>query len=39
MQPLGLTAEEQAQLVELMKTFTSDDLDRFKHLEALMPNP
>lgn len=39
MQPLGLTAEEQAQLVELMKTFTSDDLGRFKHLEALMPAP
>jgi len=39
MQPLNLTDEEQAQLVEFLKALTSDDLDRFKHLEALMPGP
>jgi hypothetical protein len=38
MRPLNLTDEEKAQLVELLKTFTSDDLDRFKHLEKLMPD-
>jgi cytochrome c peroxidase len=35
--PLGLTATEKADLVELMKTFTSDDLARFQGLVALMP--
>jgi cytochrome c peroxidase len=35
--PLGLTAQEKADLVELMKTFTSDDLDRFQDLSRLMP--
>jgi cytochrome c peroxidase len=35
--PLQLTAQEKADLVELMKTFTSEDLDRFKDLNALMP--
>jgi cytochrome c peroxidase len=37
MRPLGLTPQERADLVELMKTFTSDDLDRFADLERLMP--
>jgi cytochrome c peroxidase len=37
MRPLGLTAQEKADLVELMKTFTSEDLDRFRELVALMP--
>jgi cytochrome c peroxidase len=38
MRPLGLTAQERADLVELMKTFTSEDLDRFRDLVGLMPN-
>jgi cytochrome c peroxidase len=38
MRPLGLTAQEKADLVELMKTFTSEDLDRFQDLVGLMPN-
>jgi cytochrome c peroxidase len=37
MRPLGLTPQEEADLVELMKTFTSDDLDRFQDLGRLMP--
>jgi cytochrome c peroxidase len=37
MRPLGLTAAEKADLVELMKTFTSDDLDRFADLVKLQP--
>jgi cytochrome c peroxidase len=37
MRPLKLTAQEKADLVELMKTFTSDDLDRFAELARLMP--
>lgn len=35
--PLGLSLQEKADLVELMKTFTSDDLGRFQDLEKLMP--
>jgi cytochrome c peroxidase len=35
--PLGLTDPEKADLVELMKTFTSDDLGRFQDLVRLMP--
>jgi cytochrome c peroxidase len=35
--PLNLTAQEKADLVELMKTFTGDDLKRFAPLDALMP--
>jgi len=38
MRPLDLTAQEKADLVELMKTFTSEDLDRFQDLVKLMPN-
>jgi cytochrome c peroxidase len=34
--PLALTPQEKADLVELMKTFTSDDLDRFEDLERLV---
>jgi cytochrome c peroxidase len=37
MRPLGLTETEKADLVELMKTFTSDDLRRFDDLARLMP--
>jgi cytochrome c peroxidase len=37
MRPLGLTEQEETDLVELMKTFTSDDLDRFQDLARLMP--
>lgn len=37
--PLNLTDQEKADLVELMKTFTSDDLERFDALKALMPAP
>jgi cytochrome c peroxidase len=37
MRPLDLTAQEQADLVELLKTFTSEDLDRFQDLVQLMP--
>lgn len=39
MRPLGLTPEERADLVELMKTFTSDDMKRFAPLAELMPKP
>lgn len=35
MRPLGLTNDERADLVELLKTFTSSDLARFKSLNAL----
>jgi cytochrome c peroxidase len=35
--PLELTDQEKADLVEVMKTFTSDDLDRFQDLVRLMP--
>jgi len=35
--PLNLTDQEKTDLVELMKTFTSDDLQRFDALKALMP--
>ncbi len=34
--PLGLTQTEKGDLVELMKTFTSDDLGRFSSLEKEM---
>ena len=37
MRPLGLTDQEKADLVELMKTFTSDDLERFEALTKLVP--
>jgi len=37
MRPLGLTDAEKADLVELMKTFTSDDLGRFADLVKLQP--
>jgi cytochrome c peroxidase len=36
--PLDLTDQEKADLVELMKTFSSDDLDRFQDLVSLMPD-
>jgi cytochrome c peroxidase len=36
MRPLGLTAEEKRDLVELLKAFTSDDLARFNELASLM---
>ena len=39
MRPLGLTATERADLVELLKTFTSDDMKRFAPLAELMPKP
>ncbi len=35
--PLGLTAQEKADLVELMKAFTGDHLERFKALGAFVP--
>jgi cytochrome c peroxidase len=35
--PLGLTEQEKADLVALLATFTSDDLDRFQDLVQLMP--
>lgn len=35
--PLGLTDQEKADLVALLETFTSDDLDRFQDLVKLMP--
>jgi cytochrome c peroxidase len=35
MRPLGLTEQEKADLVELMKTFTSSDLARFAELVKL----
>ena len=34
---LGLTDQEKADLVELMKSFTSEDLARFEELGKLMP--
>jgi cytochrome c peroxidase len=37
MRRLDLTDQEKADLVELMKAFTSDDLDRFEDLGKLMP--
>jgi cytochrome c peroxidase len=37
MRPLALTAQEKADLVELMKTFTSDGMARFAPLAELMP--
>lgn len=37
MRPLNLTEQEKTDLVELMKTFTSDDLDRFEALKKLVP--
>jgi cytochrome c peroxidase len=39
MRPLGLTPQERADLVELLKTFTSDDMQRFAPLAELMPKP
>jgi cytochrome c peroxidase len=36
MRPLGLTAQEKADLVALMETFTSSDLARFAELEKLV---
>jgi cytochrome c peroxidase len=36
MRPLALTAQEKADLVELMKTFSSDDLGRFAELGKLV---
>jgi cytochrome c peroxidase len=37
MRPLGLTAQEKSDLVALLETFTSSDLERFAPLRALMP--
>jgi cytochrome c peroxidase len=37
MRPLGLTEKEKADLVALLETFTSDDLDRFKDLAKPVP--
>jgi cytochrome c peroxidase len=37
MRPLSLTPQEKADLVELMKTFTSDGMARFAPLAELMP--
>ncbi|MGE0821868.1 MAG: cytochrome-c peroxidase [Candidatus Binatia bacterium] len=37
MRPLGLNEQNIADLVELMRTFTSDDLKRFAPLSSLMP--
>jgi cytochrome c peroxidase len=37
MRPLGLTAQEKADLVALMETFTSSDLARFDDLAKRMP--
>ena len=37
MRPLGLTDQEKADLVELLETFTSDDLERFDVLAKHMP--
>jgi cytochrome c peroxidase len=39
MRPLALTPQEKADLVELMKTFTSDGMERFAPLAELMPKP
>jgi len=35
--PLGLTDQEKQDLVALLETFTSEDLDRFEDLSKLMP--
>ena len=37
MRPLSLTNQEKADLVSLMKTFTSEDLERFEPLTKLVP--
>jgi cytochrome c peroxidase len=37
MRPLGLSAGEKSDLVALLETFTSDDLERFEPLGALVP--
>jgi len=37
MRPLNLTDQERADLVALLETFTSEDLQRFESLKALMP--
>jgi cytochrome c peroxidase len=37
MRPLGLTAQEKSDLVALLETFTSDDLEKFEPLGALVP--
>jgi cytochrome c peroxidase len=37
MRPLSLTDQEKADLVALLETFTSKDLDRFEDLAKLMP--
>jgi len=37
MRPLGLTAQEKADLVALLESFTSDDLERFEDLKKLAP--
>jgi cytochrome c peroxidase len=39
MRPLGLTAQEKADLVALLETFTSDDLARFEKLAEHMKKP
>jgi cytochrome c peroxidase len=39
MRPLGLTAQEKADLVALLETFTSDDLARFEKLAERMKQP
>jgi cytochrome c peroxidase len=36
--PLNLTEPEKTDLIELMKTFTSDDLKRFDSMAALVPS-
>ncbi|MCE2391992.1 MAG: cytochrome-c peroxidase [Proteobacteria bacterium] len=37
MRPLNLTEQESADLVELLETFTSGDLERFEPLHSLVP--
>jgi cytochrome c peroxidase len=37
MRPLALTAQEKADLVALLETFTSDDLEKFEPLGKLVP--
>jgi len=37
MRPLNLTAQEKTDLVEFLKTLTSEDLDRFEPLAKLVP--
>jgi hypothetical protein len=37
MRPLQLSDREKADLVALLETFTSQDLDRFDDLAGLMP--